>query len=300
MNYDDYSEIFENNDTTFDFLRNNQLIDNKVICPYCGDKLGMYLYKFKQCKSGYRWKCQKCHRTQSVYKGSIFQDAKLSHGIILKILYFWSHNYPGNRTSFETKVSEHSISHVFRQCKGSCHNNLSSDNQGKVGGPGKVIEIDETMFSKRKNHAGRKLNSQWIFGGIIREDNEIFLDPIPNRKAKTLYNSILKHVNFGTTIMSDMWAGYKIIDEQPFPQPYPHQMVNHSKNFIDPSTGANTQKCERLWREFKEKKRSSRGVPRSSVDFYCSEFQWRQTLKEKKGDCFKAICQILSETCFEN
>ena len=47
----------------------------------------------------------------------------------------------------------------------------------------------------------------------------------------------------GSTICSDCWKSYKTIS----PQGYTHQTVNHSYNFVDPTTQAHTQNIENLW-----------------------------------------------------
>ena len=37
-----------------------------------------------------------------------------------------------------------------------------------VGGPGMVVEIDETVYARLKYHRGRHFPEQWVFGGICR------------------------------------------------------------------------------------------------------------------------------------
>ena len=41
----------------------------------------------------------------------------------------------------------------------------------KIGGTGTTVEIDESMFGKRKYHRGRILGvrQMWVLGGICRE-----------------------------------------------------------------------------------------------------------------------------------
>lgn len=56
-----------------------------------------------------------------------------------------------------------------------CIETLSSASVGPIGGVGKIVEIDESLFSRRKSHKGRMLPEQWIFGGISREDKKCFL-----------------------------------------------------------------------------------------------------------------------------
>jgi len=36
----------------------------------------------------------------------------------------------------------------------------------KLGGSGKIVEIDESKIGKRKYHRGQVVEGQWVFGGI--------------------------------------------------------------------------------------------------------------------------------------
>ena len=40
------------------------------------------------------------------------------------------------------------------------------DHPSVIGGPGIEVEIDESMFGKRKYNRGRQVDGHWVFGGI--------------------------------------------------------------------------------------------------------------------------------------
>ena len=286
------------NDDAIEFIINQKLIDNVRFCNKDHQNENMVLIRENRDKMKYIWMCPVCKRTVSLLKGSIFEDSKVSIKMILKIIYMWSHSFSVKLTSHETGISEHSVSSIFNQIKRGCYQYMNREDRAKIGGFNKTVEIDETLFSKRKYQKGRLLNQVWVFGGICCEDNNNFLEIVPDRKASTLFQIINKNVNVGTLLMSDLWSGYKIIDDQPHPQPFMHLSVNHEKNFIDPKTGANTQKCERMWRDFKEKKNQSQGIPRKDYDLYITEYLWRKTLKTSKKDLFIASCEMLSQVKF--
>lgn len=49
-----------------------------------------------------------------------------------------------------------------------------------IGGPGKVVEVDETVLTKRKYHRGQlRAEQQWFFGGVERgSSDKCFLVPV--------------------------------------------------------------------------------------------------------------------------
>ena len=66
-------------------------------------------------------------------------------------------------------------------------------------------------------------------------------DPVSNNTKMDSARSI---------IWSDCWKAYGKISQ--FPEGYKHGTVNHSTNFVDPDTGACTNRIESVWRHSKQ------------------------------------------------
>ena len=85
----------------------------------------------------------------------------------------------------------------------------------EIGDNGLHVEIDESMFVRRKGHVGRLENDQWVFGGICRETRECFLIAVPNRTKQVLHSLICQYIKPNTIIISDGWSSYNGICEIP-------------------------------------------------------------------------------------
>ena len=53
-------------------------------------------------------------------------------------------------------------------------------NAKPLGGPGKIVEIDEAKFGKRKYNKGAYREGMWVLGGVDRETGECFLEFLHN------------------------------------------------------------------------------------------------------------------------
>ena len=69
-----------------------------------------------------------------------------------------------------------------------------------------------------------------------------------NRSAATLLPILQQHLRSGTTIHSDQWAAYNLV--QQLPSVTVHNTVNHSLHFVDPGTGVHTQNVESYWNRY--------------------------------------------------
>ncbi|XP_072750620.1 uncharacterized protein [Anoplolepis gracilipes] len=117
----------------------------------------------------------------------------------------------------------------------------------KLGGPGRIVEIDEAKIGYRKYNRGRLLKGQWIFGEYEPNSKKVII-PVEDRMEKTLLACIKEWIMPRTTIMSDCWKSYNCLDNEDFQ----HLTVNHSYNFVDSQTGAHTQNIERVGKRFRE------------------------------------------------
>ncbi len=67
----------------------------------------------------------------------------------------------------------------------------------QIGGVGKVVQIDESQFSKRKCNRRRLYSAQWVFEEIDSETDKCFFEMVPDRTKETLQEVIMRKIKPG-------------------------------------------------------------------------------------------------------
>uniref|UniRef100_A0A0L8GRY1 ISXO2-like transposase domain-containing protein n=1 Tax=Octopus bimaculoides TaxID=37653 RepID=A0A0L8GRY1_OCTBM len=200
-----------------------------------------------------------------------FANSRLSFHKAALFIYRWAYNM----TSI--KFYEHELE-MKANCVVDWNNYLREvcaahilANPRVIGGPNMTVEINKSVFTKRKNCIGCQLL------------NSGFLE-----SATTLLPIIEDNIRLGTTIISDEWSAYKhIINIGHFQ----HLTVNHSLHFVSPINGAHTQNIERLWKSTYEKSKRQNSTHRCLLDSYMCKFKWQQEIGLKVLDPCNSIPQ---------
>ncbi|XP_065320610.1 uncharacterized protein LOC135928171 [Gordionus sp. m RMFG-2023] len=264
MNIFEVGVYTQNDEKVYDFCLNNQSIPPGIQHTCCNSVM-----RVEKNNKSLRYRCSRSRRSYSIWKDSIFEGIH-DVGKFLRVVYLYISRYKILTASKELDYDKKAISRWFKKFRKVCGFHIAS-NHSKIGGPGHVIEIDETHVWKRKYNSGRHLTSEaiWIIGGICRETNEIFLSATTTRDQDTTYRVVKDNVMQDSTIMTDSWLGYNRLESSN----YFHYRINHSQNFVDPNDRSiHTQKVERLWRDLKANYK--RHGDRDNIHEYLLEYRY--------------------------
>jgi ISXO2-like transposase domain len=230
--------------------------------------------------------------TVSITKNSWFENSHLSLERIMIITFNFArgitdYNFLIRDTSDENhSTSSATINDWLSFCREVTTKWREDYERGrKIGGEGIVVEIDESKIGKRKYNRGRWIEGKWILGmmeiqtgNVKRRGGELRLEICPENKrnAETLLPILHNHIEVGTIICSDLWAGYRRLTALG----YEHFTVNHSVEFVNSATGANTQTIECLWSKLKRFLGS--GTKEELLQSHLDEFLWRRYVKHKE------------------
>lgn len=247
-------------------------ISIKMICSVCGSqcvKRERNGKPYKRCS----WSC--CKKEESFYKGTIFEEARIDYTIILKIIRYWFSKVPNSSIAELLGIYDNSVTNYLKKARKMVERQYYNSLE-MIGGPGIVVEVDESKFGKRKYHRGHRVNGCWALGMVERTpERRIIIIVVPDRKADTLITIMKKYIHPESVIYSDCWRGYSTVIDS-FSD---HFYVNHSVSFVDFITGVHTNTIEGNWGGLKQ------GVPvqnrtKNRITLYILRYMFKRNSTE--------------------
>jgi hypothetical protein len=243
----DLQHVFVSEEETIKYLQDKGiLLKSGMVCEHCNvGNLFPCKPKVLRCSKN------ECRKKISIAKNTFFHGSKVPMNTILAIGY---DILAGSRT--QEIMIRHGLSHnTITDWCGFYRDLLGQDiefttRNEKIGGPGIVVEVDESKFGKRKYHRGHKVEGVWVIGGVERTaSRSLFVAVVPDRSALTILDLLTYYVQPGSIVYTDCWKGYR--EEDLLKLGCTHVTVNHEEYFVDPITGCCTNTIEGTWNGIK-------------------------------------------------
>ena len=255
--------------TCIEWLARHGLIRNTRHCNTCGTPNGFQRSSGVHFVDGYVWACRTCRRQTNLRADSFFQGSHVSLRQLVDVIYWWSIGSSTTETKRQANIGSWStIVDWFNFIRDICAFCLI-DHPIPLGGPGHVVEIDESKFMHRKYHRGVYREGHWVLGMVERGTNNCVMVVVEDRSAETLLPIIQQHVLPGTRIITDGWRAYNRLPN--------HDVVNHTLHFVDPHDPTlHTNTVEGNWGNCKAKFRAKHGTSDALFTSHLQEYMWRR------------------------
>lgn len=217
--------------------------NGKITCPY---KECRHDHVFKY-TDGKRYKCAKCQRQFSVKVGTIFEDSKISLQKWFAAIYLITSHKKGisslqlHRDIGVTQKTAWFMLHRVR------HTLLISPTEKLTG----IIEADETFIGGKESNKhkskqtagtqGRSSQTKTPVLGIIERGGQLRAIKVLNTRGYSLRPFIVNNVEFGSTVHTDEWWGYRGLSRI-----FKHQYINHGAGEYS-KDGVHTNSIEGFW-----------------------------------------------------
>ena len=157
MNHPELLTLIQSVHAIFMFLVGCGLLASRQRCQ-CGTEM---VLQDRIVMDGVIWECplRTCRKRRSIRAGSFFEDSKISLGQWLNIIYLWSIDVLNKQLSLMTGFSLRTIATTLGKIRQICSLKILHGNI-KLGGRGKTVEIDESMFG-HKRHKARGCSVWW-------------------------------------------------------------------------------------------------------------------------------------------
>lgn len=135
------------------------------------------------------------------------------------------------------------------------------------------IEVDESYFGPHRvrGKRGRGASGKTIVFGLLKRDDKVYTEIVPDCKKATLQAIIRGRVSVEAVIHSDGWRGYDGLVDVGYAK---HYRVHHGQNeFANELSHING--IESFWSYAKRRLQKFNGVPAATFNLHLKECEWR-------------------------
>jgi transposase-like protein len=260
-------KYFADTDTAIHFLASIRWPDGKVCCPRCNSSNTAFLSTRKL------WKCRDCQKQFSVKVGTIFEDSPL--GLDKWLPAFWMIvNAKNGISSCElsralgvTQKTAWFMLHRIRLA-------LQNESFDKLSGE---VEVDETfvgglaknMHEHQRGHRGTGGVGKAVVMGLLERKGRVIAKHVRNVRKHTLHDEIHKHVEVGTSLLTDSASGYAGLNSH-----FAHEQIDHAVCYV--KDNVHTNGLENFWSLLK---RTIRGTYVSVEPFHLFRYLDEQAFR---------------------
>ena len=135
--------LFNGTDNTISFLRSKGLLATSMQCSTCA--VPMHEASRNDITDRVRWRCAVCKTSKSIRHGSFFSKSRLPLQKWLLLIYLWARDYPVKDIAQEAEIDKNVACDIMNWLREVCSTKLLQTTIS-LGGPGKVVQIDESLF----------------------------------------------------------------------------------------------------------------------------------------------------------
>ena len=211
-------------------------------CPKCNKSGGWH--RLKNVKA---FSCQSCGHHLHPMAGTIYEGSTTP----LQLWFYAMFLFTKSRNGVSGKELQRQLGVTYKTAWRMGHkireHMARVDGDEPIGGPDKVVEVDETYIGgyKKGGHGGK---GKAVVSAILEKGGDVMTFTPPSRRANHLIQPILNNVVEGTEIHTDTANQYKSL--KVFPE-YTHKTVDHSiKEYVGPD-GETTNTIEGFFMHLK-------------------------------------------------
>lgn len=276
------------------YMFSKNFLRREMMCPGTCQS-NMKLCSAVRYSEGVAWRCfaigcSRRHSRVDVRKHSFFSEFGIELKKIFKILLRWAGGQTQSSILSTIQVSKPTLIKLIKKLVGLMA--LDNERQPKLGGPGSIVQVDETMLNyKCKSHRGRSPNNRTDALCIVEcmpKIQKVWAQIIPDKRAVTIVPIICDRVIENSIIHTDEHRSYTCLSDQGFT----HNTICHKYNFVDQVNGTNTQCVESFNNQLKLAIKTRKGVKTELRAEFLSEFIWRWNNKKKLIDAIFDLIKI--------